>query len=321
MHPETALSAWSELQAEETGPRRVEILKDRNASHVYRLANAFSDGSSVVAKRCLKVDALAEQLIYQEVLRYLPFRTLRYYGLVEEPGTEFCWVFVEDAGGVPYSPSNPQHGRLAAAWLAGLHTYANTPGGALHLQERGPDLYLSFLRSGRERIQGSLGNPALNDDERRVLLGIVEQCNAVEAEWHLVEECCRSAAPTLVHADLHAKNIHVSPDGQALLPFDWESAGWGPPAVDLGLPGLELHTYWTGVHRHRPELQLNLVAQLARAGRLFQLLAHIAWEATGLASSPWLHRPMKHMRYYLAEMAQTLGPAQAIGGSLAVDRA
>src|SRR5258708_22661136 len=105
MEPDAPVRAWSELRAGGSEPTRVEILKDRNASHVYRLAGAGPDGSNVVAKRCFRAGALAERTIYQHVLRHLPVRSLRYYGLVEERGTPFTWLFVDAAAGVTYSPT------------------------------------------------------------------------------------------------------------------------------------------------------------------------------------------------------------------------
>jgi hypothetical protein len=306
-----AVRAWSQLRAGGPEPTRVEILKHRHGSHVYRLAGAGPDGSNVVAKRCLKARALAERAIYEQVLRHLPGRSLMYRGLVAERGTPFCWLFVEDAAGVPYSPTTAEHGRLAADWLAGLHTGARTLGCGLDLPVRGPTWYLGCVRSGRDRIRRSLGNPALSDDDRAALEAIVEQCDSAESRWRQVEECCGAASPTLVHADLHAKNIHVSPDGSALLPFDWESASWGPPAIDLGLRGLDLPAYRLRVRSTWPELESGRLEKLVVVGRLFQLVAHVEWEARGL-SSPWLHRPMKHMRYYLAEMTEALRAAQAL---------
>lgn len=297
-----AVRAWSKLRVTRREPTGVETLQNRNASQVYRLAGAGPDGSHVVAKRCPTANALAERTIYERVLRRLPGRSLRFYGLVQERDDEFCWVFVEDAAGVPYSPTAAAHGRLAAEWLAALHTLTPADVGALGLPERGPGQYLDCLRVGRERIRRNLANPVLGEDDRAILAGIVEQCGAAEALWPRIQACCDAVSPTFVHADLHAKNIHVSRDGNALLPFDWESAGWGPPAIDLSLRGLDLHAYWVTVRGTWPELELGLLEQLAVVGRLFQLLAHIEWEAKGL-SSPWLHRPMKHMRYYRDELA------------------
>jgi hypothetical protein len=306
-----AVRAWSELGVTQGNARRVDSLKNRNASQVYRLAGAGPDGSDVIAKRCLRANALAERRIYEQVLRHLPGRALRYYGLVQERDGEFCWAFVEDAAGVPYSPTTPGHGRLAAEWLAAMHTLTPAVAGALALPDRGPGEYLRCVRSGRERIQRNLGNPVLGPDDRAILAGIVHQCGAAEALWPRIAACCGTVAPTFVHADLHPKNIHVSQERTALLPFDWESAGWGPPAVDLGLVGLDLQVYRFGVRGVWPALGSGLLEQLAAVGRVFQLFAHVEWEASGL-SSAWLHRPMKHMRSYLAELAEAL----AVAGTL-----
>jgi Phosphotransferase enzyme family len=306
-----AVRAWSELHAGGREPSRVDILKDRNASHVYRLVGAGPLESNVIAKRCLRADALAEQGIYQRVLRHLPVRSLQCYGLVQERGTPCCWLFVEDAAGVPYSPIAPEHGVLAAEWLADLHTCAQSLGRSLDLPFRGPSWYLGCLRSGRERIRRGIGNPALSDDDRAVLKAIVGLCDSAEHRWCRVEACCGMASATLVHADLHTKNIHVSADGSALLLFDWASAGWGPPAIDLSLQGIDLNFYASSVQSMWPEVRPDLLRALAAAGRIFQLVTHIDWEARGLPLR-WLHRPMKHMRYYMTELTSALELAQAL---------
>ncbi len=308
-HP--AVRAWLELDAGRPKPTSIETLKRRNASQVYRMAGVGPDGSDVIAKRCPRSGGLAERTIYQEVLYRLPGRSLRFYGLVEDNGTEFCWVFLEDAGGMPYSPAVAEHGQLAAEWLAGLHTGALATARELCLPDRGSGCYLGSLRSGRDGIRVNLDNPALAENDGAVLTTIGRLCDDAETLWPRIEECCSAAPLTFVHSDLHAGNIHVSPDGNALLPFDWESAGWGVPAIDLGLPGLDLGVYSSAVGSVWPELQLGLIQRLALVGRLFQLLALVEWESKGL-SSQWLYRPMKRMRYYLAEMSEALLAAELL---------
>ncbi len=44
------------------------------------------------------------------------------------------------------------------------------------------------------------------------------------------------------------------------------------------------------------------------SGTIFQLLAFIDWESQSLASK-WLHKPMKHMRCYEAEIAREIEAA------------
>ena len=305
MTPELAAAAWSELGAVGSAPTRLETLKDRYASHVYRLVNAGPDGSSVIAKHSPRANAFQEQTVYQRILDHLPVRTLRYYGLIAADDPRFCWTFVEDAEGVPYSGNTWGHGRLAAEWLALLHTRGYDLGNTLGLPARGPDWYLACLRSGCQCIRDSIENPALADTDRRVLEDIMQRCTRLETRWDEIESACCAPPPTIVHTDLHPKNVRVSGDGGSLLPFDWESAGWGPPLIDLALAGLDLAAYdskMSGVERER---QSSLLQRQASIGRLLQLVAHIEWEARGL-STAWLHRPMKHMRWYLAEMDERL---------------
>src|SRR5438067_2464973 len=99
-----AVRVWEGLVARHVGPQRIEILKLKNKSAVYRLVGAGPEGSSVIAKRCRRATASIEQMIYQEFLPRLPLPRLEYYGLVDESGGDFCWLFLQDAGGLEHSP-------------------------------------------------------------------------------------------------------------------------------------------------------------------------------------------------------------------------
>jgi 5-methylthioribose kinase len=48
----------------------------------------------------------------------------------------------------------------------------------------------------------------------------------------LLLRCCRTQKQALLHNDLHAGNLLVTPDSLHLI--DWEFATYGPPAFDLG---------------------------------------------------------------------------------------
>src|SRR5437667_2495669 len=112
-----AVKVWEGLTARQVAPERIEILKLKNKSAVYRLVGAGPDGSSVVAKRCRRATASIERMIYEQFLPRLGLPGLEYYGCVDEPSEEFCWLFLQDAGGLEYSPLNPVHRALAARWL------------------------------------------------------------------------------------------------------------------------------------------------------------------------------------------------------------
>lgn len=304
-HP--AMRAWLAVCRGSLVPKSIEILKNRNASRVYRLAGIGPGGCNVVAKQCPKANASAEQFIYENVLPNLPFVALQCYGFLEEQDTEFCWFFMEDAKGVPYSPETKEHSTLAAAWLGTLHTCGVMAAAGLSLADRGPDHYLGCLRLARDRIRHNLANPALNHDDRAVLSCILHQCDLLEQHWGQIEELSVGIPWTFVHADLCVSNVQMrpTPGGLGLVVFDWESAGWGALAVDLVLAGMDLPTYHSFLQRFWPSLSLEALRKFARLGRVFRLLGFVECESTTLAGE-WLDKPMKHMRCYRTELSDAI---------------
>jgi Phosphotransferase enzyme family len=311
-HP--ASVAWCELRCIRTVPKEIAILKQRNDSKVYRLTGVGPSGSDVIAKHCPRTAALAEQIMYHRVLALLPVTALEHYGLWEEPGDGFSWVFIEDAGGIPYSFEQRAHGVLAAEWLGRMHVAGAKAAREIGLPCWGPERYLHSLRAGRERILQSLANPALSEEDRGVLRNIVTQFSAVQRNWSRIENLCAPAPWTFVHGDLHPKNLRIrtDPPGATLVAFDWECAGWGVPAIDLALPGLHIPTYCSVVRESWPAIDMQILRRQVRAGRLFQLLGLVDWEAQGLGCE-WPHRPMKHMRGYYTDLSDIIGKGENAG--------
>ena len=118
-HP--AVKAWWALQHAPIVPGRIEVLKLKHKIAAYRLVGVGPHGSSVIAKRCRTAKARVERLIYEELLPRVPVSALRSYGFLEEPGGEFCWLFLEEANGELYSPQRDDHRKLAGRWLGTLH--------------------------------------------------------------------------------------------------------------------------------------------------------------------------------------------------------
>ena len=87
---------------------------------LYRLTGTGPKGPAVIAKRCHPTIASAEWHIYETLLPRSSLPALSYYGLVPEPGDEFCWLFLEDAGGQQYSVNREDHRTLAGRWLGVL---------------------------------------------------------------------------------------------------------------------------------------------------------------------------------------------------------
>ena len=278
-HP--AVKAWCQLRPECRGPEKLEIMhwSESGDIAVYRLGGVGSAGSAVIAKRCGRARALHEHAVYAEVLATAPFTSLRSYGYLEEPEGGFCWLFLEDAGSERYSPDIEKHRALAARWLGLLHTYAAQICVHTQFPDRGPNWYLKQLKSAREAMLRHRANPALEDDHRVTIEGVIAQCDFLESRWDELERLCEGIATTLVHGDFVRKNVAVRTEntGIVLLPFDWEHSGWAVPAADLA--HVDLATYWSTVRAHWPNLDKAALERLANAGKIFQLLNAFEWES------------------------------------------
>jgi aminoglycoside phosphotransferase (APT) family kinase protein len=285
-------------------PDGIDTLQEVKKAAVYRLKGVGPGGAAVIAKRCRTTTAALERTIYEDVLPHLPVTALRYYGCTRQDG-EFCWLFLEDAGRERYSPYRKEHCALAGRWLGLLHTSAARLASAARLPDRGPGHYLEHLRSARHMILRNLGNPALSGDDLTVLQAIVAQCDLLEARWSQVETWCEGIPSTLVHGDFRPKNVHVrrDHDGTALLPMDWETAGWGVPAPDLAR--VDLRAYWTVVRECWPTLDLPAIKRLANLGTLFCRLAAMNWDSMSLKSD-WLDWPMASIRVCHARLTDAI---------------
>lgn len=316
-HP--AVEAWGELGLGRIEPTGIELLKRTTKSQVYRIERVGQAGA-VIAKRCEKETGTVERMIYEEVLPQLPGPSLSYYGCVDEPDEEFCWLFLEDAGEEDWLGAD-QYRTPAAKWVADLHLAAVTADLKARLPDRRPRHYLRQLHSARETLHDQLANPALDADGAAVLKSIVLQCEVVEAHWDEIEEFYRTMPRTLIHGDLVQENVHIRTrsQGVAFLPFDWEIAGWGVPATDLAqftdqsispeIPvNPDLPTYWSAVRESWPHLGFQEIRQLAELGTIFWLLANIDWERWSIIRG-WMERGMRHMRAYQTGMAESLRAA------------
>jgi hypothetical protein len=304
-HPAT--KAWLVLFPQLSMPERITILRgERRGSIIYRLEGAGPKGGAVIAKHSRSLTAVVEVTIYEEILPHVPVFVPQYYGSLEEPDRGLHWLFIEDAGEVLYSTANSEHRILAAQWLGNLHTYGASLTTEVNLPDRGLDYYLDILHSVRERILGNLENPALQTDDISLLETIVDQFNLIESHWNEIEAVCVNIPKTVVHGDFVGKNVRVrkSFSGSMLLPFDWESAGYGVPAPDL--EGLDIAVYRSTISKCWPYLLIEDVEQLAKIGHFCWLIKYVFWASAKL-EYPWIEKTMKnHMGYYHSWLRESI---------------
>jgi hypothetical protein len=91
------------------------------------------------------------------------------------------------------------------------------------------------------------------------------------------------------------KNLRLSPaDGATVLPFDWETAGWGAPLADLSRIDLRAYSAQTAGFwgPYLPALE-----RLTVIGRIYRLLVSITWELPSLGTD-WVSRPIQRLARY-----------------------
>jgi Phosphotransferase enzyme family len=229
-----ASALWIDADPAGTLPESVETLKSpHRKSAVLRLLGAGPNGQPVVAKRAASASIEIEACVYRDVLAHLPVSATRLLGTA--PDGDRSWLFLEDAGDMPFDSKLPEHRRLAATWMARVHGGARALPQVSELPDRGPDHYRELLGSVEALLGETLDNPALSAEEVAVVESVVEACDGLGSSWPGVAAALAEAPTTIVFGGFSGKNsrVRATADGPVLMPFDFESAGYGCPAIDL----------------------------------------------------------------------------------------
>ena len=304
LEEEPAVHAWRELGVGPC-PVRLELLRRRKKSVVYRLPGVGRDGSDVIAKQGLWQGALDERSAY-EVLSELPLARLAYYGFVAEPARGYGWLFIEDAGGEPWNPDDDAHRRMSTRWLAALHTASSRMSGAACLPDRGLGWFRRHLDCAPSRIRASFANPVLAPEARPVLDGMLRLLDEVEACWREIENACAPMPRALVHGDFAERNVRIRDEGSEprVLAFDWEVAGWGLPAVDL--VDVDLPTYAEAVRADWPGLDCAALERFAQLGELLRGgVVAASWAAESLTTT-WPNDAVREFVHYQRRILHAL---------------
>lgn len=295
-------------------PDDVVALVTHVRSAVYRLSGVRGVAGPVIAKRSPLAHATIERTVYVEVLPHVPVSSPRFHGLVPDDDGS-AWLFLEDVGDERFSAQSQAHRALAGRWLGLLHATAAGLDVAGRLPHHGAGHYLDHLRTGRDAVRRRLHDPLLTSDESAVLTEIAAQCDALEARWPDIARLCAEAPATVVHGDFRAKNIRVRAldRGPAVFPLDWETAGWGVPAADLGPSRgpvssvqVDLRGYIAVTRDWWPGLDEETLGEIVRIGAVFRRLVAISWESRALAT-PWPQKAVASMAVYRDDLRQLAG--------------
>jgi aminoglycoside phosphotransferase (APT) family kinase protein len=236
-------------------------------------------------------------------------------------GNEWCWLFVEDAGVEEYSSLIEEHRLLGARWLGMMHATAAHVTVACGLPDRGLSHYLARLQSARAVVRRILADISVDADDRVVLKSIVAQCDWLTGVWGRVERTCESVPRTVVHGDFRGKNMRVRTNhsGTILLPFDWETAGWGLPTIDLAwladdraTPSMTpaMGAYRSIISESWPELAVHDIGVLAHVGAVCRVLDAVNWACDGLVYEGFdevMGKTLSQLRFYQEKLVTAVG--------------
>jgi hypothetical protein len=101
----------------------------------------------------------------------------------------------------------------------------------------------------------------------------------------------------------------------SVLVLDWETAGWGPPAVDLAPargpysgPHVDIETYVSIAHPSCANFDSQTMRRLVAAGTIFRRLAAIDWASSDLAFDD-VSLPIARLRVYRSELLEAIQAA------------
>jgi len=303
-----AASAWEDLAGVAHGPRDVQVICTTGKTAVFRLSGLGGSERSVIAKKSPSRAAAFERSIYA-LLTELPVSALRCLGTIADADPGFTWLFLEDGGAYFLEIGSRRDQVLVSSWLASLHLAGQGLAGGERLPRRGAEWHLAHLVSAHEILSATLARRSLEDGQRRLLKSLLARLDAIEARRDELNLRCVEAPTTFLHGDLKPQNLLIRfTDGSAeVLPCDWEMAGHGPIAADLGAwsPGVDPDVYVSIVRPHWPTCDRDRVKDLAELGRLLRLIDGIYWAGVDL-EWPRKETPMWQLKHIDNEMPSAM---------------
>lgn len=260
---------------------------------------------SVIAKGKARGKTWPEQQLYAKVLPGLGVETPRLYGSATTEA--YDWLFLEDLG--EKRPSWDEHAPLLTQWLARMHVATSRqPQLCDIVPERGERYY----RRENERVRTLLDQLLQPGHEhpvhRELLQDVREQTEKIGSLWPGITSFCERVPKSLVHGDWVEKNIRLVERsfGLAIIPFDWELAGWGVPAADLAR--VSPSAYREQTQSAWPNCTTQTFEELRALGQLFRYVSSTHWELSRWVASPKyaFQRRTSYIRKYKYRLAYSI---------------
>ena len=303
-HP--ASVAWTELTGGDCRPTELSTLKEEGRkSAVYRLRFGARGCPPVVAKRCRKEVAQNEATVYEEVLSRVPYPTGRYIGTLIDTHAGVGWLFTEDAGDTIPTLAGASERALAGRWMGTLHRAAAPLVAEVSLPARGGEDHRSNVKSAIQATRAGLAYDAAPAEMVASLTSLASSLARLEMRWADALEELDRIPTTLVHGGFYKKNVRIREiDGTPFLAvFDWESAGWGPPVLDL--TSVDLAAYRVTLGRTWPELDEVILTRVSELGKALAVAKALTGEARSVVTRP-SSRTIGKFGYYASSLHSSL---------------
>jgi len=304
-----AAAAWSQRHPGLPKPTASHLLKTHPNSTVCKLDGARPDGSAVVAKLAPQAAIASERWFYSHILPDLPVETPECLGVTtSEHG---FWLFLSYVDGLPYDSSRTEHRRLAGRYAGLLHATSSRHGLDKGLARRGTAFVKEQLDGALAAVHCGRTNEAVAKGDQAMLREFQSRLDLLEARWSQFGEFLDSMPHAIVHGDFVSKNLRVLETGgeEELVVMDWEMAGWGPVAMDLGW--VDVEAYRSTIASTWPGLDAGTLTDLSNCGRLLRVVTAVQWEAAGLRASH-VERSTQRLRAYLEQLDSVLAAAHWI---------
>lgn len=306
-HP--AVLAFQDIFHTGRCPSSVETLqlKPGRSREVWRLVGCGPAGRSMIAKRCEVEEAERELHFYQRVLKRLPVHSIECYGhrtAADDP--DLAWMFLEDlSDDEGYSASDPNQQRSIGYWIGKLHTSGESlsPEERLRMLDRGPDHFHPYVQQIIAAIQEHGSNPALSEQDRRVLNRIAALSEQFESNWIDVARFCEQMPEGVIHGDLKHQHIFWAhrPCGLVLRLIDWGVGGWGSIALELvrflgQRVQADANSYLEVLQDHGYAVGPEELYRLFYVGQMFVAVASVKWDVDRLRYK--VQGPMSNLYLY-----------------------
>jgi aminoglycoside phosphotransferase (APT) family kinase protein len=288
--------AWNEATGDAIGPQRVVPIRPARWSepghHLYVFEIEGSrDAPAAVAMLGSAARVEFERVVYEAVLSRTSLSRLRYYGWLPHSTPGLAWQFVEFVEPRSFRRDDPSHAAALASWLGHLHAIGREVVSLPELPDRGVDVHRAHLATAITAL-GAAGDDGDYADavQREQIEHLASALDDVERRWDRNDARLRELPHGFIHGDLKPDNVGcVTQPELRVVAYDWEYAGWGPLAVDIGTT--MVHTdvaarYLRTLRAEWPDLRAADVEYMGRVGEILRAVMAIRWLVDAIPLKP-----------------------------------